>query len=86
MVSNALQRSKYRPPTIYFLPLYRIYSNDDWKLEQIMHYFVYIDGGWMPNLQRPKNCPPGLEYLSAIDKLLVHQKVDLVEGKFSVTF
>ena len=26
------------------------------------------------------NCPPGLEYLSAVDQLLVHQKVELLEG------
>ena len=26
------------------------------------------------------NCPPGLEYLSMIDGLLVHQKVELLEA------
>jgi len=30
--------------------------------------------------QRNPNCPPGLEYLTAIDQLLVHQKVELLEG------
>ena len=25
-------------------------------------------------------CPPGLEYLTLIDKILVQQKVDLLEG------
>lgn len=25
-------------------------------------------------------CPPGLEYLTMIDQLIVHQKVELLEG------
>ncbi|XP_046673250.1 phospholipid scramblase 2 isoform X1 [Homalodisca vitripennis] len=39
------------------------------------------DGGWM-NLPTgpPANCPPGLEYLTSIDQLLVHQKVELLEA------
>jgi hypothetical protein len=27
------------------------------------------------------NIPPGLEYLTTIDQLLVHQKVELLEGE-----
>lgn len=40
-------------------------------------------GDWMPmqqQFQRNPNCPPGLEYLTAIDQLLVHQKVELLEA------
>ncbi|XP_038076562.1 phospholipid scramblase 2-like isoform X2 [Patiria miniata] len=34
---------------------------------------------WMPAPQPVSNCPPGLEYLSQIDQLLVHQQVELFE-------
>ncbi|XP_034837983.1 phospholipid scramblase 2 isoform X1 [Maniola hyperantus] len=37
-------------------------------------------GGWMTIPQAPTNCPPGLEYLSMIDQLLVKQKVELLEA------
>ncbi|XP_076363257.1 phospholipid scramblase 1-like [Tachypleus tridentatus] len=35
---------------------------------------------WMPIPSGPPNCPPGLEYLTMIDQLLVHQKVELLEA------
>ncbi|KAK9889945.1 hypothetical protein WA026_008754 [Henosepilachna vigintioctopunctata] len=38
------------------------------------------DGGWMNLPQGPVNCPPGLAYLTMIDQLLVHQKVELLEA------
>ncbi|MCL4133686.1 UNVERIFIED_CONTAM: hypothetical protein GTU68_048025, partial [Idotea baltica] len=36
-------------------------------------------GDWMP-LPQVSNCPPGLEYLTQIDHLLVKQKVELLEA------
>ena len=39
------------------------------------------DIAWMPAPQAPVGCPPGLEYLSQIDQLLVHQQVELLEGR-----
>ncbi|CAG2105931.1 unnamed protein product [Medioppia subpectinata] len=36
-------------------------------------------GEWISAPTAPVNCPPGLEYLTAIDQLLVHQKVELLE-------
>ena len=36
--------------------------------------------GWMPAPPPPANCPPGLEYLLHVDKLLVKQQVELLEA------
>ncbi|CAH2247030.1 phospholipid scramblase 1-like [Pelobates cultripes] len=35
---------------------------------------------WMPAPPAIPNCPPGLEYLSQVDQLLVHQQVELLEA------
>ncbi len=36
---------------------------------------------WMQAPQAPVGCPPGLEYLSQVDQLLVHQQIELLESK-----
>lgn len=43
-------------------------------------YQQLFSGAWMNMPQGIPNCPPGLEYLTQIDQLLVHQKVELLEG------
>ena len=37
---------------------------------------------WMQRPEIIPNCPPGLEYLTQVDQLLVHQQVELLEGIF----
>lgn len=41
--------------------------------------------GWMAMPHAPPpNCPPGLEYLSQIDQLLVKQKTEILEGTMAI--
>ena len=50
----------------------------------MINYALLIAPGggpqWMPKPEVP-GCPPGLEYLTQIDQLLVHQAVQLLDGK-----
>ncbi|XP_029472245.1 phospholipid scramblase 1-like [Rhinatrema bivittatum] len=41
-------------------------------------------GVWMPTPVRSLHCPPGLEYLTQIDQILVHQQTDLLEVVFGI--
>lgn len=47
---------------------------------KLLIVFILISDGWMSMPQRIPNCPPGLEYLTSIDQLLVKQKVELLEA------
>lgn len=49
-------------------------------LRHIFHEnYLFLDG-WMNVPLGIPNCPPGLEYLTTIDQLLVKQKVELLEA------
>lgn len=43
-------------------------------------FFILTIDGWMNIPLGIPNCPPGLEYLTTIDQLLVKQKVELLEA------
>jgi hypothetical protein len=52
-------------------------------LENISNEFGFdyeLLGEWVPAPTMPVNCPPGLEYLTAIDQVLIHQKVGIIES------
>ena len=37
-----------------------------------------------PPENAPTGCPPGLEYLTQIDQVLVHQQIEVLESKLYV--
>ena len=40
----------------------------------------------MPPPAAPPNCPPGLEYMTQIDQLLVKQQIELLESECNCLF
>ena len=38
------------------------------------------EDSWMPAPPAPLGCPPGLEYLTQLDQILVNQQVELTES------
>lgn len=69
-------------PKIHVLhALYHVYF-----LLAVYGLFVFVPGGppaqqWMARPEPIPGCPPGLEYLTQIDQLLVQQQIELLEGK-----
>ena len=51
------------------------------RYHNINHNCVVSEPNWMPVPEETiPGCPPGLEYLTKIDQLLVHQQIELFEG------
>ncbi|XP_039616496.1 phospholipid scramblase 1-like isoform X2 [Polypterus senegalus] len=48
--------------------------------------YVAPPSGFMPAPSRPIGCPPGLEYLTQIDQVLIHQQIELAEVIFGLQF
>ncbi|KOB76596.1 Phospholipid scramblase 2 [Operophtera brumata] len=73
---NYVQSNEYACMCEYFCVCATKLHNDDSSSD----YLRLVPGGWMTIPQGLSNCPPGLEYLSLIDQLLVHQRIELLEA------
>ena len=38
---------------------------------------------WMPAVAPQPNCPPGMEYLTQLDQVLIQQETHMLEGQTS---
>ena len=57
-------------------------DNQESVLQKNVPCYSAMDGG----SRVPAGCPPGLEYLTQVDQVLVHQAVELLEGKLYISF
>ena len=44
--------------------------------------YDHFSVAWMTKPAAPPGCPPGLEYLSQVDQLIVKQQIELLESKW----
>lgn len=54
------------------MPVFLIESVVDWAL-------CFSGGQWMQSPQGITGIPPGLEYMSALDQIIVKQKIEILE-------
>ncbi|XP_054570094.1 phospholipid scramblase 1-like isoform X2 [Eptesicus fuscus] len=80
----SLQNAYPLPEADYSVPLPG-YSGAGPVDSPVQHQPVYNQPGgqagvpWMPAPPPPSDCPPGLEYLTQVDEILIHQQIDLLE-------
>ena len=53
--------------------------SDEWK--SLFYWFLLTARQWMEAPQGLSGIPPGLEYMSSLDQLIVKQRVELMESK-----
>ncbi|KAJ7392573.1 Phospholipid scramblase 3 [Desmophyllum pertusum] len=72
------QQGGYPPPQPGYAPAQPGYAPP--VSQQPGSYAPAGQGQWMQAPPVPANCPPGLEYLTQIDQLLIKQQVELLEA------